>query len=188
MEAPKTSSDNSEGTGASSDHRLDSAVERLVEEWASVLPSLDRDVRAIAARIARIDDRLRACTAGVLKEAGLADSEFRLLAGLLRSGPPYRRSPSDLAPRFVPVTSGGLTGIANRLEKRGLVARMLHPTDQRSVLIELTTAGKTLALATMEEFAAVEQTLLGGVSQTDRTKINAFLKKMLHAIEAKLGS
>ena len=68
------------GKTRSEDHRLDSAVERLVEEWASVVPSLDRDVRAIAARIARIDDRLRARIATVLKRAGLSDSEFRLLA------------------------------------------------------------------------------------------------------------
>jgi DNA-binding MarR family transcriptional regulator len=174
------------GKKRSEDHRLDSAVDRLVEEWAGVVPSLDRDVRAIAARIARIDDRLRARIATVLKRAGLSDSEFRLLAGVLRSGPPYQRAPSDLAPRYVPVTSGGLTGVANRLEKRGLITRVLHPTDQRSVLIELTATGKALALATMEEFAAVEETLMGDVSKADRAKVNAFLKKVLHSIEAKL--
>ncbi|MBO9604123.1 MAG: MarR family transcriptional regulator [Novosphingobium sp.] len=149
-------------------------------------PSLDRDVRAIAARVARIDDRLRTRTAGVLKRAGLSDSEFRLLAGLLRSGPPYRRAPTELAPRYVPVTSGGLTGVANRLEKRGLIARVLHPTDQRSMLIELTPPGKVLALATMEEFAAAEQMLMSGVSQADRAKANAFLKQLLHSIESRL--
>lgn len=186
MTADATSTRKPKSGGMADDHRLDSAVERLVEEWAGVVPALDRDVRAIAARVARIDDRLRTRTATVLKQAGLSDFEFRLLAGLLRSGPPYRRAPSELAPRYVPVTSGGLTGVANRLEKRGLVTRVLHPTDQRSILIELTASGKALALGTMEEFAAVEQMLLGDVSQADRAKVNAFLKKVLHSIEAKL--
>ena len=38
----------------------------------------------------------------------------------------------------------------------------------------------------MEEFAAVEETLMGDVSKADRAKVNAFLKKVLHSIEAKL--
>lgn len=173
-------------TAASAEQRLDSAVERLVEEWAGVVPSLNRDVRAIAGRIARIDDRLRTSTAAVLKQAGLSDFEFRLLAGLMRSGPPYRRAPTDLAGRYVPVTSGGLTGLAKRLEKRGLIVRVTHPSDQRSVLIELTEAGRALAQDTMERFAAAEHALMSGLSATDRARGNALLKKLLHSIERKL--
>ena len=82
--------------------------------------------------------------------------------------------------------SAGRVGYRAGYYERGLVTRVLHPTDQRSVLIELTAAGKALALATMEEFAAVEETLMGEVSKADRAKVNAFLKKVLHSIEAKL--
>ena len=171
---------------ASHMQRLDAAVGTLVDEWNKVIPLLDRDVRAIAARIARIDDRLKTSMTAVLKHSGLSDNEFRLLAGLMRMGPPHRCAPTDLAGRYVPVTSGGLTGLANRLEQRGLIGRVSHPNDQRSVLIELTATGKALALATMEEFAAVEETLMGDVSKADRAKVNAFLKKVLHSIEAKL--
>lgn len=171
---------------ASREKRLDSAVAAIVEEWSAAVPSLDRDVRAIAARIARIDDRLRTSTAAVLKRAGLSDNEFRLLAGLLRMGAPHRAAPTDLAGRYVPVTSGGLTGLANRLEQRRLIRRISHPRDQRSNLIELTDAGKRLALTTMAEFAQVEQSLMAGLSQADRAKGNALLSKLLHSIEAAL--
>ncbi len=172
---------------ASFEQRLDSAVVTLVEEWAAAVPALDRDVRAIAARIARIDDRLRNRTAVVLKQSKLSDFEFRLLAGLLRSGPPYRRAPSDLAGRYVPVTSGGLTGLANRLEKRGLICRVSHPRDQRSLLIELTDAGRDLALETMQAFAEVEHALMARLTPDDLAQGNAFLQKLLHSIEDDLA-
>ncbi|MCW3836968.1 MarR family winged helix-turn-helix transcriptional regulator [Sphingomonas canadensis] len=171
---------------ASHAHRLDSAVGVVIDEWVSVVPALDRDVRAIAARIARIDDRLRSRTSEALKRAGLSDNEFRLLAGLMRIGPPYRGAPTDLAGRYVPVTSGGLTGLANRLERRGLIQRVSHPSDQRSNLIELTGEGQALAHDTMSHFAAMEQELMAGLSPVDRARGNAFLSKLLHSIEAAL--
>ncbi|MEO9130284.1 MAG: hypothetical protein ABI240_03645 [Sphingomonas sp.] len=165
---------------------LDAAVGTLVEEWVGVVPSLDRDVRAIAARIARIDDRLRARTAEVLKRAELSDNEFRLIAGLMRMNTPHRGTPTDIAGRYVPVTSGGLTGLANRLERRGLIRRVSHPSDQRSNLIELTDLGKEQALKTMSEFAVVEKELMADLSPSDRADGNAFLSKLLHSIESAL--
>ncbi|MCW2387571.1 DNA-binding MarR family transcriptional regulator [Sphingobium sp. B11D3B] len=167
-------------------HRLDAAVDALVGEWQAVIPALDADVRAIAARVARIDDRLRAETAAVLKASGLSDNEFRLLAGLMRIGAPYRAAPTDLAGRYVPVTSGGLTGLARRLEQRGLIRRVSHASDQRSLLVELTHDGIALAGRTMAAFTATEQRLMGSLSQADRQRCNAILRKLLHSIEAAL--
>lgn len=171
---------------ASHQQRLDAAVETLVGEWAGVIPGLNRDVRAIAARIARIDDRLRDRTAAVLKDAGLSDNEFRLLAGLLRRGGPHRAAPTELAGRYVPVTSGGFTGLARRLEKRRLIRRVSHPSDQRSVLVELTEEGRALAEATMRQVADVEARLMGSLSPAELQRGNRFLRNLLHSIERSL--
>ncbi len=167
-------------------HLLDSAVDRLVREWDSVVPTLDKDVRAIVARVARIDDRMRSMTAIILKEAGLSDNEFRLLAALLRIGKPHRASPTDIAGHYVPVTSGGLTGLARRLESRKLIKRVSHPSDQRSLLIELTQGGYELAFDTMKKVADVEQALMKKLTQQDLRRGNVFLQKLLHSIEAAL--
>lgn len=171
---------------AGNEQRRDAAVQRLVEEWAAVVPGLDADVRAIAARIARINDRLREQTATVLKEAELSDNEFRLLAGLMRMGEPHCCAPTDLAGRYVPVTSGGLTGVAKKLEQRGLISRVAHPRDQRSSLVAITPAGKSLALRTMERFAEAEKALMGKVNAADRERGNRFLHKLLESIESSL--
>ena len=169
---------------AAHDHRRDSAVDLLVSEWAAVVPSLDTDVRAIAARIARIHDRLRAATDQVLTKYGLTDNEYRLLAGLMRLGTPHRCAPWELAGRYVPVTSGGLTGLVNRLEKRGYVMRSPHPHDQRSFLLELTGEGKALALEMMTAFAGIEARLMAGLSPADLDRGNGFLSKLLTSIDA----
>ena len=54
-----------------------------------------------------------------------------------------------------------LTGVLDRLERRGLVARTPNPADRRSVLIELTETGRASASAVDAAFAAVEARLPG---------------------------
>ena len=140
---------------ADHDPFLDAAVELILVEWSGVLPDIDLNARGIAARIARIDSRIKTATSTALQRHGLLENEFRLLAGLMRSGAPYRRSPSELTPRYVPVSSGGLTGVINRLERRGLVRRVAHATDARGVLVEATKEGRAMAKAAMAEFAEI---------------------------------
>ncbi len=168
---------------ADDDPFLDAAVEMILIEWSGVLPDLDPSVKAIAARIARIDGRLKAATSAVLQRYELLENEFRLLAGLMRSGAPYRRSPSELMPRYVPVTSGGLTGVINRLERRGLVRRVAHDSDQRVVLVEATREGRALARKAMADFSEVERRLIGSLSREELERGNAFLRKLLQSIE-----
>lgn len=166
---------------------LDAAVDRIVGEWASAVPKLDREAKAISARIARIDSRIRAAFARILEDRGLLDNEYRLMAGLVRIGAPNRCSPSVLAPRYVPVTSGGLTGVINRLERRGLVRRVSNPLDQRSVLIELTEQGNSLIRDVMADLSEIERRLMSELSASDKRDGNAFLRKLLRSIEHAIG-
>jgi DNA-binding MarR family transcriptional regulator len=52
-----------------------------------------------------------------------------------------------------------LTGILDRLERRGLVTRAPNPHDRRSVLVELTPSGRAAAKRIAAAFAAVEARL-----------------------------
>jgi DNA-binding MarR family transcriptional regulator len=52
-----------------------------------------------------------------------------------------------------------LTGVLDRLERRELVIRVPNPADRRSVLVELTPAGRTAAARVADAFAAVEARL-----------------------------
>jgi len=55
-----------------------------------------------------------------------------------------------------------LTGVLDRLERGGLVARTPNPADRRSVLVELTPNGRTAAERVAAAFAAVEARLPAG--------------------------
>lgn len=77
------------------------------------------------------------CSAKHVRELGLTPSQFDVIATLgNRSG----MCMSELAERTL-VTKGTLTGIVDRLEKKGLVAREIPPNNRRSFVIVLTAEG-----------------------------------------------
>jgi DNA-binding MarR family transcriptional regulator len=55
-----------------------------------------------------------------------------------------------------------LTGVLDRLERRGLVERRPNPADRRSIAIHLTTEGHAAADAVAAAFAVVEARLPAG--------------------------
>lgn len=61
-----------------------------------------------------------------------------LVLGILRDQ--GSMSPSELGDRLI-VTRATVTGLVDSLERRGHVARSAHPTDRRSVVVEITPAG-----------------------------------------------
>ena len=61
-----------------------------------------------------------------------------LVLGMLRDR--GAMSPSTLGERLI-VTRATITGVVDSLERRGFVRRAPHPTDRRSVLVEITPAG-----------------------------------------------
>ena len=65
-------------------------------------------------------------------------ADTRLLSMLCSAGEPLR--PVEIADRFG-ISSGTLTALLDRLEQAGLLARLPHPSDRRSYVIVVTTAG-----------------------------------------------
>lgn len=85
-------------------------------------------------------------------EAGLTPAQYLVLASLRdKDGRPLREIADAL--RCSPST---VTGIADTMEKNGLVARQANPEDRRSHLLCLTAKGRSLRKATpsLEEFYA----------------------------------
>jgi DNA-binding MarR family transcriptional regulator len=78
-------------------------------------------------------------------------------------------SPSELGDRLI-VTRATVTGLLDSLERRGFIRREAHPTDRRSVVIEITPAGldvlqrlRTLIHAQEKSWmAALDDAELGG--------------------------
>lgn len=90
----------------------------------------------------------------------LTPSEINCLANLADNRP---RSVRELATDTGTRTTT-LTGVLDRLERRGHVTRELDPTDRRSFRITLTTSGRAVARKIGTAITDLETTALAGVS------------------------
>jgi DNA-binding MarR family transcriptional regulator len=78
----------------------------------------------------------------VARAAGMTAAE-RKCAGLLAER--GRMTPGELA-QETGLTTGAITGIVDRLAKAGFAARLPHPTDRRSVIVEARRSDELIAL------------------------------------------
>lgn len=98
--------------------------------------------------------------ASTLADLDLTPSELNALANLADGRPRSVRALGlDTGTR-----STTLTGVLDRLERRGLVTRELDPADRRSFRVSLTDHGRTIAARVCEAVTEIERAALAGVS------------------------
>src|ERR1051326_1773525 len=100
---------------------------------------------------------------------------FDVLATLRRSGSPYRLSPTDLSKEMM-ITSGTMTNRLDRLERAGLVTRLLDPQDRRGVLVELTPQGFELVERALQAHVAYEAQLVRPLSTEEQALLVGLLR------------
>lgn len=66
------------------------------------------------------------------------------------------------------LSTGAMTSLLDRLEQRGLLARRPNPGDRRSILVQLTPAGVTVAREVADTWAAV---FGAAIAPADRTAV-----------------
>jgi DNA-binding MarR family transcriptional regulator len=74
-----------------------------------------------------------------------------------------------------------LTGILDRLERRGLITRGARPGDRRAVLIELTADGRQTAALIRQTLADLEQRALGGLPEDAVNQARSVLRALTEA-------
>ncbi|HEY8564393.1 MAG TPA: MarR family transcriptional regulator [Beijerinckiaceae bacterium] len=65
------------------------------------------------------------------------------------------------------------------LERKGLIARTPHPNDKRSLLLELTPAGRQLFEQTLPRFVAAQEDMLRVLSGPERETLSVLLAKIV---------
>lgn len=167
----------SDDAGQGSDH-----IDRLRAQWQRELPELDTSPMAVLGRARRITLRVRPGIEAVFARHGLDTGEFDVISTLRRAGAPWRLTPTELY-RTLMISSGGLTARLNRLEAAGLIQRCEAEEDKRSLLVELTEAGRAKAEATFREDMALEKRLLAGLSAHEQEELAALLRKLALSLE-----
>ena len=157
-------------------------VDRLRAQWARELPDLDTSPMAVIGRARRITVRLRPDIEAVFARHGLDAGEFDVISTLLRSGEPWRLTPTELYQTLM-ISSGGLTARLNRLEAAGLIRRREAQADRRSLLVELTEAGRAKAEAAFREDMALERRLLGGLDAAEQAELARLLTRLALSLD-----
>ncbi len=156
-------------------------VDQVVADWARQRPDLDASPIAIFGRVRRIADLAADGLRGFLVPHGLTPASFDILCNLRRAGPPYRKTPSELAASAL-VTSGALTGRLDALARDGLIRRREHPADRRVSYAELTPAGRKLIDRVLEGHLDREEALLAGLDPADREDVERALALLERAV------
>ncbi|QBI55835.1 MarR family winged helix-turn-helix transcriptional regulator [Streptomonospora litoralis] len=157
-------------------------VDGLVEAWRAERPDLDIEPLQVLSRVSRLARHLDRARRAVFTEHQLEPWEFDVLAELRRSGPPYELSPGRLL-RATLVTSGTMTNRIDRLAAAGMVRRGPDPADKRGVLVRLTPEGRERVDGALADLLSYEESLLAGVSRTDRDALAALLRSVLSPLD-----
>jgi DNA-binding MarR family transcriptional regulator len=157
-------------------------VDRFLKEFGAEFPSVDLAVEGIVDRINGLNRRILREMEETLQDFGLTVGEYKVLGSLRLAGPPYQRSPGELA-KHEELSSGAMTNRLDRLEQAGFVRRLPDLSDRRSVQVELTQAGKQAwedAFAAQAEKEALVASALG---PREKDELNALLRRMMLAFE-----
>ncbi len=129
--------------------------------------------------IGAIEWRAQRIVATTVSESGLTPDQYLVLASLRgKDGRPLREIAEVL--RCSPST---VTGIADTMEKKGLVAREANPEDRRSSLLCLTAKGKGLRASTPDLEAFYEGCTVG-MSRQEFERLRVMLVKLEMCLKA----
>jgi DNA-binding MarR family transcriptional regulator len=153
-------------------------VDRILEQWAHERPELDTEAMGVVGRLYRVAKAAGDLATEAYAAFGITRADFDVLATLRRSGAPYQLSPSALTASLM-LTSGGVTGRIDRLEKAGLVRRSPDPNDRRGQLVSLTDEGRALIDEAVGAGLATQDEFLSPLSPAKRRQLDSLLRQLL---------
>ncbi|TKT00832.1 MarR family winged helix-turn-helix transcriptional regulator [Streptomyces lasalocidi] len=157
-------------------------VDAIVEQWAAVRPDLDTAAMEVFGRIFRLSRAMGDRMEKAYAPLGLARGEFDVLAILRRAGEPYTLSPRELSATLM-LTTGGMTGRLDKLERAGLLRRSPDPHDRRGLRVTLTEQGLDLVDRAVGAGLAVEREALSALNAQQAGQLADLLRELLRSTE-----
>ncbi|MFG2876116.1 MarR family winged helix-turn-helix transcriptional regulator [Streptomyces sp. NPDC048337] len=162
-------------------HAKQDAVDAIISQWQRARPDLQTAPMEVFGRIYRLSREMGDRMEKTYQRFGIGRGEFDVLAVLRRAGEPYTVSPRELTATLM-LTTGGMTGRLDKLERAGLVQRSPDPADRRGLRVTLTPEGLSVidqAVGTgLEEQAKV----FAGMEPERIEQLNELLRELLAAM------
>jgi len=124
-----------------------------------------------------VSQRLETRVESALAASGLSLTRLGILHHLIQAGEPLALS--ALAGRISCVKSN-ITQLMDRLETDGLVARVSHSSDRRSIRASITAEGRRRYAAGAKILEDQERALLKCLPEGDRRKLAKLLDQLCH--------
>ena len=149
-----------------------------LKSWRREVPDLGISGKEICGRLVALNGALLYELNAALAPYGLKYPEYGVLATLRVSGAPYQMS-HKLLRETVFFTSGGMSNLLARLDRKRLIARGGDSGDRRVTLVRLTDKGLALAEATMAIQAALEANFCAALSDAEKDTLVSCLSRLL---------
>jgi len=157
------------------------SIDDLLVQWRRAGTTFDPLTEGVMGRIVRLGRYLTRLLSDSAAPYNLSGEEWEALSVLRRVGN-AEATPGRLA-QDLNLTPGAATARLDRLERKGLVRRQPHPTDRRTIRVELTAAGERV----WREAATVprqrEQLIIEHLSEAERRQLNDLLRRLMLAFE-----
>ncbi|MFE7772905.1 MarR family winged helix-turn-helix transcriptional regulator [Streptomyces sp. NPDC057445] len=159
-------------------------VDAITAQWAAVRPELDTVPMAVFGRIYRLSHAIALRIDTAYAPFGISRGEFDVLATLRRSGEPYTLSPRQLSATLM-LTTGGMTGRLDKLERAGLLSRSPDPHDRRGLRVTLSERGREVVDgAVVAGLDAQRKALEGALDAEEAEQLSGLLRKLLGSMGA----
>lgn len=158
-------------------------IDRITEQEQRVRPGFDPTSLAIVGRVQLLATRFAAYNAALTSERALGVGEYEVMVALLRVGPPYELSPSQIAD-WTLVSSGAVTKRVDRCIEQGWVTRRGGEGDRRGRVIGLTEEGRALVAATYDAALTKVEEVVGGLDGVERDRLLTLLEKWCRTLPA----
>lgn len=158
------------------------AVDAIIDQWAAVRPDLDTKAMEVFGRVTRLSRAMGDRMEKTFARFGITRGEFDVLATLRRSGEAHTLSPRELSATLM-LTTGGMTGRLDKLERAGLLRRSPDPYDRRGLQVTLTDKGLAVVEEAVTAGLAEQTRALGALDDTQCAQLADLLRQLLSGTE-----
>lgn len=115
---------------------------------------------------------------------GLTTAQFEVLMKLMQ----HRKLPMWKIGSLLSVTGGNVTGLIDRLEKKGLVIRERSEKDRRIIMARITSQGDKIFRHVSGGFEQKLRNTLSGLEKNELNEFNVILGKLYKELHEKFDS
>ena len=155
------------------------SIDRFLAVVLPRFPTLDPTAEAAVDRMTRIVKHLDKLSGRNSARFGINVGEFKVLLKLDRHGAMTAGELADV----LSLSSGATTNRLDGLEEAGYLTRTRDPEDRRSVLVDVTPAGRALLDKVVDAQGGEERDLLAVLSVEDRDRLNDLLRSIVRSID-----